>query len=123
MPKNLQNRHTYRRIVTPFFGQTMYLCNQNSITNIAYGRTDPFHRRDTPLAYHHLPRSLRCDVVVVPRAPGASPAWQIILRNKPNINNQVNPNDETVQIIKHDAGGHAARHFGDARRLRKIYYR
>ena len=28
MPKNLQNRHTYRRIVTPFFGQTMYFCSQ-----------------------------------------------------------------------------------------------
>ena len=28
MPKNLQNRHTYRRIVTPFFGQTMCLCSQ-----------------------------------------------------------------------------------------------
>ena len=28
MPKNLQNRHTYRRIVTPFFGQKMYLCSQ-----------------------------------------------------------------------------------------------
>ena len=33
MPKNLQNCHTYRKIVTPFFGQMMYLCAQNSFTN------------------------------------------------------------------------------------------
>ena len=95
----------------------MYLCNQNSITNkIAYERTDPFHCRDAPVAHHHLLRSLRRDVDMVSCALGAGPAWQIILRNKSNINNQVNPNDETVQIIKHDADGHAACRVGDARR-------
>lgn len=40
-----------------------------------------------PVAHHPLLRSLCCDVVVVPCALGAGPAWQIILRNKPNINN------------------------------------
>ena len=45
----------------------------------AYGRTDPFHCRDTPLAHHHLPRRLRCDEYMVPRAPGAGPAWQVVM--------------------------------------------
>ena len=78
----------------------MYLCNQNSITNkTAYERTDPFHCRDPPVAHHHLLRSLCRDVDMVPCALGAGPAWQIILRNKPNINNLINPKDETEQII------------------------
>ena len=80
MPQNLQNRHTSCRIDTPIFGETMYLCNINSfIDKTAHVRTDPFHRRDTPLAHHHLLRRLRCDVDMVLRAPGAGPAWQVVM--------------------------------------------
>ena len=82
----------------------MYLCNQNSIPNkIAYERTDPFHRRDTPLAHNHLPRSLRCDEYLVPRAPGASPAWQIILR----INRILT--DKSTSMMEQNRLSHSAR--------------
>ena len=58
-----------------------------------------------PVAHHHLLRSLCRDVDMVPRALGTGPAWQIILRNKPNINNQTNLNDETETVSETDDDG------------------
>ena len=92
-PKPSKLSHLSQNCHTLFRANDVPSCPKFIHKQNAYGRTDPFHCRDAPVAHHHLLRSLCRDVDMVPCALGAGPAWQIILRNKSNINNQVNPND------------------------------